>query len=52
MVFDPPQMAQMKHFATAFFGYHLQGRTEYQEYFSEEFVSQYPDLFWGVVPGK
>jgi predicted dienelactone hydrolase len=40
--------ARIRHFATAFFGYYLQGRTEYAEYFSEDFVSQFEDLFWGV----
>jgi predicted dienelactone hydrolase len=48
MVLEPEQMAQMKHFATAFFGYHLQGKEEYQNYFSEDFVSQFDDLAWGV----
>ena len=32
----------------AFFGYHLQGRDDYAEYFSEEFVAQHDDLAWGV----
>jgi predicted dienelactone hydrolase len=38
----------MKHFVNAFFGYSLQGREEYREYFSEEFVSHVDDLAWGV----
>ena len=43
---------RIKHFATAFFGYHLQGREDYAEYFSEEFVSQFDDLAWGVYSGE
>jgi hypothetical protein len=41
----------MKHFAIAFFGYHLQGRADYADYFSEEFVGQFKDLAWGVYEG-
>ncbi len=48
MVLDSGPKAQMKHFATAFFGYHLQGREDYAEYFSEDFVAQFDDLAWGV----
>jgi hypothetical protein len=32
----------------AFFGYHLQGWEEYAKYFSEDFVTQYEDLAWGI----
>lgn len=39
---------QVKHFSTAFFGYYLQGREEYAEYFSEEFISQNEAFHWGV----
>mgnify|MGYP001118387269 CR=1 FL=1 len=42
--------AYMAHFMVAFFGYHLQARADYAEYFSQEFVSQYDDLAWGVYP--
>jgi predicted dienelactone hydrolase len=49
MIWDPQQKDRMAHFAVAFLGYHLQGRAEYARYFSEEFLSQYPDLAWGVV---
>jgi predicted dienelactone hydrolase len=38
----------MKHFVNAYFGYYLQGREKYREYFSEEFVRQVYDLAWGV----
>jgi hypothetical protein len=43
---------RMNHFATAFFGYHLQGKSEYRDYFSEEFVSQFDDLAWGLYEGE
>ena len=39
---------RLKHFATAFFGYYLQDHEDYAYYFSEEFVSQFDDLAWGV----
>ncbi len=48
MIWDEVPKARMKHFAAAFFGYHLQGRNDYADYFSQEFVSQYSDLAWGV----
>jgi predicted dienelactone hydrolase len=48
MVQDPEPMKRMNHFATAFFGYHLQGRTDYTKYFSEDFVAQFEDLAWEV----
>ena len=48
MVSDYDHIARLAHFATAFFGYHLQGREDYAEYFSEDFVAQCDDLFYGV----
>lgn len=48
MVFDKEPKRRIKHFITAFFGYHLQGSETYQEAYSQEFVSQYDDLAWGV----
>lgn len=48
MVYDPAQVARMTHFAVAFFGYHLQGQEGYAKYFSENFVTQYNDLAWGI----
>jgi hypothetical protein len=42
----------MKHFVNAFFGYYLQGREEYREYFSEEFVDQVEELAWGIYQNK
>jgi hypothetical protein len=41
-------MQRMNHLATAFFGYHLQGRQDYANFFSEDFVAQFDDLAWGV----
>jgi len=48
MVDIPEPVRRIKHFATAFFGYYLQGRDDYAEYFSEDFVAQFDDLAWGV----
>ena len=52
MILKPELVSRMQHFAVAFFGYHLQGREDYAAYFSEDFVSQYDDLYWGVYPGQ
>jgi predicted dienelactone hydrolase len=52
MVYDADQVASMKHFGTAFFGYYLQGHDDYAGYFSEDFVAQYDDLAWGVYTGE
>lgn len=52
MVFSPEPAARMKHFVTAFFGYYLQGRDDYAEYFSEDFIAQIDDLAWGVYPDE
>lgn len=49
MIYNPDQVARMAHFITAFFGYHLQGRQEWAEYFSEDFVNRYANLTWGTV---
>jgi len=48
MPFSDDVAMQLKHFATAFFGYYLQGRKDYAEYFSEDFVTRFDDLAWGV----
>jgi hypothetical protein len=45
-------LKRVGHFAVAFFGYHLQGREDLAFFFSEEFVSQFDDLVWGVVEGE
>lgn len=48
MIFSAEPIARMKHLATAFFGYTLQGREDYAEYYSEDFVARCDDLAWGV----
>ncbi len=52
MVEEPEQVERMNHFITAFFGYHLQDREEFAEYFSADYVAQYDDLAWGVYEGE
>ena len=52
MVIGLEQMKRINHFATAFFGTYLQGKSEYRDYFSEEFVLQFDDLAWGVYQGE
>jgi predicted dienelactone hydrolase len=52
MVYNSIAVERMGHFAVAFFGYHLQGKKEYAQYFSQDFVKQHEDLAWGVVKGK
>ena len=52
MVYDPEMVSRMAHFAVAFFGYHLQGRQDLAQYFSEDFVTQHDDLFWGAYLGE
>jgi predicted dienelactone hydrolase len=52
MVEQTEVINRIKHFTIAFFEYYLQGRTEYADYFSADFVSQFDDLFWGVYTGE
>lgn len=52
MVYDQEMVARMAHFAVAFFGYHLQERQDMAQYFSEDFVAQHNELFWGVYSGE
>lgn len=52
MIYDSQAIARMAHFATAFFGYHLQGREDLASYYSEDFVSKVNGLTWGVHQGK
>ncbi len=52
MILSSEPIARMAHFAVAFFGFHLQGRTDYAFYFSKEFVAKYPEMAWGVVTDK
>jgi predicted dienelactone hydrolase len=51
MPFDVTVATRLNHFATAFFGVYLQGKSEYRDYFSEAFVSQFDDLAWGEYEG-
>jgi len=52
MLFSDEPYLKMRHFVTAFFGYHLQGKDDYADYFSEGFVSQRDGLAWGVFGGE
>jgi len=52
MILDSKMVARMAHFATAFFGYYLQGNEDLKYYFSEDWVAQHPDLAWGTYPGQ
>ncbi len=38
----------INHFLVAFFGYHLQGKEEYNDFITEDFVSRQEGLAWGV----
>jgi hypothetical protein len=48
MIWDPEMLPRIQHFAAAFFGYHLQGKTEYAEFFSRQFIRQHAGLDWGI----
>ena len=52
MPFDLEQRKRMSHFITAFFGYHLQGREDYAQYLTRDFVEQQDGLAWGVYESK
>jgi predicted dienelactone hydrolase len=52
MIESDEPVLRMKHFVTAFFGYHLQGKKDYINYFSEDFVASHEGLAWGVYKGK
>jgi hypothetical protein len=52
MIFESDYIERMANFATAFFGYYLQGREDQKYYFSEDFVTQFNDLAWGVYPSE
>ena len=51
MVDEREVILRIRHFSVAFLGYYVQGRTEYADYFSDSFVSQFDDLYWGVYTG-
>jgi predicted dienelactone hydrolase len=44
MIYDVSPVAWMRHFATAFFGYHLQGKPDYAYYYSSEYLAVYPQF--------
>ena len=52
MIGNDIQIAWMSHFATAFFGYYLQGNQDDLYYFSKDFIALNPDLAWGVYARK
>jgi predicted dienelactone hydrolase len=52
MIDSPTRLAQMEHFAVAFFGFHLKGEETFEDYFSEDFIGGYSDLAWGVYNGQ
>jgi predicted dienelactone hydrolase len=37
----------VQHYVTAFFGYHLQGKTEYADYLTEEYAESLDNVVWG-----
>ena len=52
MIYTPEMINRMAHFASAFFGYYLQGKDELAYFFSEEFVDRDVDLTWGIEEVK
>jgi predicted dienelactone hydrolase len=48
LVYEPEMIARVAHLATAFLGYHLQGREAWGACFSKEFVVAHDDLAWDV----
>ena len=52
MIYDPDIVAKLAHFATAFFGYYLQGNENSAHYFSKDYVSLFDELQWGIVNEK
>ena len=49
MIFDSDIVAQLAFFATAFFGTHLQGNEIYQEFLSEDYLSNLEGYQWGII---
>lgn len=49
MIYEDEMVARMVHFAGAFFGHRLKGRTDLAQYYSPEFVSGHEELAWGAV---
>lgn len=52
MIYEEKASDRIMHFAMSFFGYYLQGKTEYADYFSEAFVNQFDDLHWGIYQSE
>jgi predicted dienelactone hydrolase len=52
MVENEEIISRINHFAVAFLGYYIQGQTDYAKFFSEDFVTQFDDLAWGVYEGE
>jgi pimeloyl-ACP methyl ester carboxylesterase len=52
LLLDPADLGRMHHFATAFFGYHLQGRHDLADSFSADLVNRQDGLAWGVYEGQ
>ena len=52
MLDNAGRLAQMEHFAAAFFGLHLRGDQGLADYLSQDFVEKYPDLAWGVYTAE
>jgi predicted dienelactone hydrolase len=48
MVENRAHITRIAHFMVAFFGYQLQGREEFEYFYSEDYVDQFDDLAWGV----
>jgi predicted dienelactone hydrolase len=49
---DPEIRLRLRHFAVAFFGYQLQGKQEYADYYSKESVNRLDGMAWGVIEGN
>ena len=47
MTFHYPNTSVGMHFATAFFGYYLQGQEAYAQYLTADFVNGVEGLVWG-----
>jgi hypothetical protein len=43
---DRDVQKELKQYATAFFGYHIQGKTEYAEYLTGAYAAEFNNLTW------
>ncbi len=48
MILNSLVVPSLEHFATAFFGYHLQGNEAFADSFSRKFIQQHEGLAWGI----